>query len=151
MPLDLKLSGLEQPWALEQSLSVAIDLTRAVGQMHRQGLIHRDIKPANVLLYDGQRIRLMGFGLASRLRGERRVPAPPEVIAGTFAYMAPEQTGRMNRSIDTRSDLYSLGVTLYELFTGNLPFTASDPMEWIHCHIARQPLPPVTGRADCPG
>ena len=72
---------------------------------------------------------------------ERQSPAPPEVIAGTLAYMAPEQTGRMNRSIDFRSDLYALGVTFYEMLTGELPFAASDPMEWVHCHIARQPAP----------
>src|SRR5262249_41527039 len=73
---------------------------------------------------------------------ERQAPEPPEFIAGTLAYMAPEQTGRMNRSIDSRSDLYALGVTLYEMITGSLPFTASDPMELLHCHIARQPVPP---------
>ncbi len=83
-------------------------------------------------------IRLTGFGIASPLPRERQPPDPPEVIAGTLAYMAPEQTGRMNRSVDSRSDLYSLGVTLYEMLTGSLPFTASDPMEWVHCHIARQ-------------
>jgi serine/threonine protein kinase len=67
---------------------------------------------------------------------------PPEFIAGTLAYMAPEQTGRMNRSIDSRTDLYALGVTLYQLLTGTLPFIASDPMEWVHSHVARQPVPP---------
>jgi PAS domain S-box-containing protein len=86
---------------------------------------------------------LTGFGIASRLPRERQSPEPPELVAGTLAYMAPEQTGRMNRSIDSRSDLYSLGVTLYEMLTGGLPFMASDPMEWVHCHIARQPVPPV--------
>ena len=75
----------------------------------------------------------------------------PKFVAGTLAYMAPEQTGRMNRSIDSRSDLYSLGVTLYEMLTGSLPFTASDPMEWVHCHIARQPVPPVERLQECPG
>jgi serine/threonine protein kinase len=93
-------------------------------------------------------IRLTGFGIASRLAREHQEPKPTEVIAGTLAYMAPEQTGRMNRSIDSRSDLYSLGVTFYELLTGALPFKAADPMEWGHCHIARQPVPPdeqVTG------
>src|SRR5206468_7918684 len=83
-----------------------------------------------------------GFGIACGLPREHRVPDPPEVIAGTLAYMAPEQTGRMNRSIDSRSDLYALGVTFYELLTGALPFMAADPLEWIHCHIARQPLAP---------
>src|SRR6202007_2594327 len=85
---------------------------------------------------------LSGFGIASRLPRERQAPAPPEFVAGTLAYMAPEQTGRMNRSIDSRSDLYSLGVTLYEVLTGSLPFKASDAMEWVHCHIARMPIPP---------
>ena len=87
-------------------------------------------------------VRLTGFGIASRLPRERQAPAPPEIIAGTLAYMAPEQTGRMNRSIDSRSDLYALGVIFYEMLTGTLPFTAADPMEWVHCHIARQPVPP---------
>src|SRR6202020_1664279 len=98
------------------------------------------LKPANILVNrtTGE-VKLTGFGIASRLPRERQAPAPPESIAGTLAYMAPEQTGRMNRSIDSRSDLYSLGVTFYEMLTGTLPFTVSDPMEWVHCHIARQP------------
>ena len=94
---------------------------------------------------------LMGFGIASRLPRERQAPAPPEVIAGTLAYMAPEQTGRMNRSIDFRSDLCALGVAFYEMLTGELPFTASDPMEWVHCHIARHPASPDDRIAGVPG
>jgi Protein kinase domain len=94
---------------------------------------------------------LIGFGIASRLPRERQSVEPPELVAGTLAYMAPEQTGRMNRSIDSRSDLYSLGVTLYEVLTGTLPFTASDPMEWVHCHIARQPVSPSERFRDVPG
>jgi serine/threonine protein kinase len=93
---------------------------------------------------------LTGFGIASRFPRERQSPEPPEFIAGTLAYMAPEQTGRINWSIDSRSDLYSLGVTFYEMLTGGLPFTASDPMEWVHCHIARQPAPPGSLRGDVP-
>ena len=95
-------------------------------------------------------VRLTGFGIASRLPRERQAPEPPEFIAGTLAYMAPEQTGRVNRSIDSRSDLYSLGVTFYEMLTGSLPFTASDPMEWVHCHIARQPAAPGERRSSVP-
>jgi PAS domain S-box-containing protein len=117
-------------------------LTAALGEVHRRGLVHKDVKPANCLVDDAGNVRLTGFGIASRVPRERQSPTPPEVIAGTLAYMAPEQTGRMNRSIDARSDLYSLGVTLYEMVTGVLPFTASDPMEWVHCHIARQPMSP---------
>ena len=114
---------------------------------HRQGtsrgLVHKDLKPANILVdcADG-RTRLTGFGIASRLPRERQATEPPELIAGTLAYMAPEQTGRMNRSIDSRSDLYALGVTFYQMLTGSLPFSAADPMEWVHCHIARKPVAP---------
>ena len=139
-PLD-RLVGA--PLELRQFLRVAIGLAAALGQVHQRGLIHKDIKPANTLVNaaTGQ-VWLMGFGIASRLRRERQSPDPPEGLSGALAYMAPEQTGRMNRSIDSRSDLYSLGVTLYEMLTGSLPFIASDPMEWVHCHIARQPVPP---------
>jgi hypothetical protein len=137
-PLDLILS---RPLELTRFLRVAISLATALGQVHQHGLIHKDIKPANVLVDATGNVRLTGFGIASRLTRERQAPAPPEVIAGTLAYMAPEQTGRMNCSIDSRSDLYSLGVTLYEMLAGELPFVASDPMEWVHCHIARQPMP----------
>jgi PAS domain S-box-containing protein len=134
---------LGQPLEVTRFLRFAIGLAVAVGQVHRHELIHKDIKPANVLVEatTGESW-LTGFGLASPLRRERQAPDPPEVIAGTLAYMAPEQTGRMNRSIDSRSDLYALGVTLYEMLTGTLPFTADDPMGWVHCHIARQPAPP---------
>jgi PAS domain S-box-containing protein len=142
-PLDLVLErDRGQPFDLARLLRIAIGLTNALGQVHRQGLIHKDIKPANVLVEDAGNVWLTGFGIASRLPHARQVPAPPEIIEGTLAYMAPEQTGRMNRSIDTRSDLYSLGVTLYQMFTGRLPFAAADAMEWVHCHIARQPAPP---------
>jgi PAS domain S-box-containing protein len=124
-------------------LRVGISLANVVGHLHQRGIIHKDIKPANVLVNSvtGQ-VWLMGLGIASRLARERQSPEAPEFVAGTLAYMAPEQTGRMNRSIDSRSDLYSLGVTLYQMVTGGLPFTAVDPMEWMHCHIARKAVPP---------
>src|SRR5712692_6650169 len=147
--LDRFLSG---PMEITQFLRLAFGLATALGGLHKRELIHKDVKPANVLVdpATGQ-IRLMGFGIASRLPRERQSPEPPEFIAGTLPYMAPEQTGRMNRSIDSRSDLYALGVTLYEMVTGTLPFTASDPMELVHAHIARQPTPPSERLNGIPG
>ena len=139
-PLDRVLERDQgQPLDLTRFLRIAIGLATALGQVHRRGLIHKDIKPGNVLVDDAGNVWLTGFGIASQLPRERQSPAPPEIIAGTLAYMAPEQTGRMNRSIDARSDLYSLGVTLYQMLTGALPFAAADPLEWVHCHIASQP------------
>jgi len=145
VPLD-RLLG--EPMELSRFLRFAVGLASALGKLHKRGLIHKDIKPANILVDSAAgAVWLTGFGIASRLPRERQSPEPPEVIAGTLAYMAPEQTGRMNRSIDSRSDLYSLGVTFYEMLTGVLPFNASDPMEWVHCHVARQP-PRLTERLE---
>src|SRR4051812_41771762 len=139
-PLDRLLGG---PMEVGRFLRLGIATASALGNLHQRGLIHKDIKPANIVVdcADGH-VRLTGFGIASRLSRERQAPEPPETIAGTLAYMAPEQTGRMNRSIDARSDLYALGVTLYQMLTGVLPFMAADPMEWVHCHIVRKPVPP---------
>ena len=134
---------LGQAFELRSSLRMAISLAAVISHVHDRGLVHKDIKPANILANaDTGDVWLMGFGIASRLRRERQSPDPPEFIAGTLPYMAPEQTGRMNRSTDSRSDLYSYGVTLYEILTGFLPFAAADAMEWVHCHVARRPMPP---------
>jgi serine/threonine protein kinase len=140
VPLDQLLG---QPLELAFGLRLAVDLSGVIDRLHERSIIHKDIKPANVLAnpHTG-RCWLKGFGIASRLPRESQSAKPPELVAGTLAYMAPEQTGRMNRSVDSRSDLYSLGITLYEMLTGVLPFTAINPMEWVHCHIARQPVPP---------
>src|SRR5262245_33196151 len=143
---------LTEPMAIAPFLRVATALATALGRVHERGLIHKDLKPANVLVNRATgEVWLLGFGIASRVPRERQPPEPPGVIAGTLPYMAPEQTGRMNRSIDSRSDLYSLGITLYEMLTGSLPFVASDPMEWVHCHIARQPVPPRDRLPGVPG
>lgn len=134
---------LDTPMEAGQFLQVAAGIAAAVGKVHERGLIHKDIKPANILVNTARgEVLLTGFGIASRLPRERQAPSSPELIAGTLPYMAPEQTGRMNRSIDSRSDLYALGVTFYQMLTGGLPFSADDPMEWVHCHIARTPVPP---------
>ena len=109
---------VEQTFDLAHLLSLAINLATALGHAHQRGLIQKDVKPENALVDEAGRVWLTGFGIASRLPRERQAPAPPDTIAGTLAYMSPEQTGRMNRSMDTRSDLYSLGVTLYQMLTG---------------------------------
>jgi serine/threonine protein kinase len=143
---------LGKRWELELFLRATMGITAALGRLHQRGFVHKDIKPANVFVNVATGAAwLSGFGLASRLPRERQSPEPPESIAGTLAYMAPEQTGRMNRSIDSRSDLYSLGVTFYEMLTGELPFTASNAMEWIHSHVARQPAAPHERRKEIPG
>ena len=133
-----------EPMEAGDFLRLAIGIVAALGKAHQRGLVHKDVKPANILVNCADGLtRLTGFGIASRLLRERQAPEPPEVIAGTLAYMAPEQTGRMNRSTDSRSDLYALGVTFYRMLTGRLPFSATDAMEWVHCHIARKPTAPA--------
>ncbi len=148
-PLDQLLG---QPLEPALFLRLAIGIAAALSRLHQHDIIHKDLKPANILVdaISGE-TRLTGFGLASRIPREHQVPVAMEVIAGSFAYMAPEQTGRMNRSIDSRSDLYSLGITFYQMLTGVLPFTASDPMEWVHCHVARQPAAPSERIPEIPG
>jgi PAS domain S-box-containing protein len=132
-------------------LRLAMAVTNAVARLHQSGLVHKDLKAGNILIDpETDDARLTGFGIASRLPRERQTLEPPELMAGTLSHMAPEQTGRMNRSIDSRSDLYSLGVTLYQALTGRLPFTATDPMEWVHCHIARKPASPKGGHTEIP-
>jgi PAS domain S-box-containing protein len=139
------LEGLiGQPMEIGLFLRLATALATALAKVHRQDLIHKDIKPAHILVdRNSGTAWFTGFGFASLLRREQQAPAPPQILAGTLAYMAPEQTGRMNRSVDARSDLYSLGVTFYQMLTGDLPFTATDPIEWVHCHIARKPDAPI--------
>src|ERR1700688_174160 len=135
---------LGQPMGGGAVLHLALVLVAAIAGLHQRGLIHKDIKPAHILVDRASgAVHLTGFGIASRLPRQRQAPDPPAVIAGTLTYMAPEQTGRMNRSIDARSDLYAVGVTLYQMLTGSLPFAATEPMEWVHCHIARRPVPPA--------
>jgi serine/threonine protein kinase len=149
-PYPLLSESLKEPLEAEPFLRIATGIAAALTEVHSAGLVHKDIKPANIFATEGGKAKLTGFGIASKLSRERQAPGPPDVIAGTLSYMAPEQTGRMNRSIDTRSDLYALGVTFYQMLTGQLPFTASDPMEWVHCHIALQPVPAAERAAAIP-
>jgi hypothetical protein len=133
--------------ALAPFLRLAIGIAGALAQLHRHDIVHKDLRPEHILVDPaGGALRLTGFGIAARLRS---LPQAPEVQqSGSMAYMAPEQTGRMNRAIDTRTDLYSLGVLLYQLLCGELPFAAGDAMQWIHCHVAREPVPPQLRSSD---
>lgn len=135
-PLDRVAHRFRDP---ERALRLAARIAEALDEVHRAGVVHGDIKPEHVIVLDDGTVRLTGFRIASLLR-----VTSASTTRGTFAYMAPEQTGRMNRPVDKRADLYSLGVLLYELLTGQRPFEARDPLEWIHAHIAKVPAPPET-------
>lgn len=126
---------------LAESVELAASAARAVAAIHRHGLVHRGLQPASFVVGDEARqLFVTGFTTARPLRtGAPVTPDPETTLDGPLAYMSPEQTGRVNRSIDTRSDLYALGTVLYELFTGTTPLTADDPLEWVHAHVARVP------------
>ncbi len=137
--------------ALAEALRLSIGIAEAIEGMHRANVIHKDINPSNIVWNrDTGTIRIIDFGTASLLPRERSYIKNPNILEGTLAYLSPEQTGRLNRSIDYRTDYYSLGVTLYELFTGQRPFSAIEPLEMIHCHIARQPNPPDSANGSIP-
>ncbi|WP_437814896.1 AAA family ATPase [Sorangium sp. So ce1078] len=134
---------LDEPMPLERFFPLALRIAAALAELHRHHIIHKDIKPQNLLYNpDTGEVKITDFGIASRAPRESQNLTHAGLIEGTLAYMAPEQTGRMNRWIDERTDLYSLGVTFYQMLTGRLPFEARDPLEWVHCHIAQKPLPP---------
>ncbi|MEM9093104.1 MAG: AAA family ATPase [Cyanobacteria bacterium P01_F01_bin.53] len=127
---------------LHRFLTIAVQIARTLQEIHQHSIIHKDIKPDNILIHpESGRVKIIDFSLASKLPREHQKIQPPQSLEGTLAYIAPEQTGRMNRGIDYRSDFYALGATFYELLTSQLPFQANDPLELIHCHIARQPRP----------
>ncbi|MBE9122084.1 AAA family ATPase [Tychonema sp. LEGE 07199] len=128
--------------AIAQFLNIAIQLAKALVFLHQNQIIHKDIKPANIIINpETMQVKLADFSIASRLNKETPHLKNPDRLEGTLAYMSPEQTGRMNRAVDYRSDFYSLGVTFYKLLTGKLPFDSKDPLELVHCHIAKQPIP----------
>jgi len=147
MPDEGALSLLEywqdSPGNLSEFLSIALQLASALHYLGQQRIIHKDIKPSNILIHpETHQIQLIDFSISSLLPKEQQQLVNPNVLEGTLAYISPEQTGRMNRGIDYRTDFYSLGVTLYELLTEVLPFQSNDPVELLHCHIAKAPLAP---------
>ncbi|MBF0240661.1 MAG: serine/threonine-protein kinase PknK, partial [SAR324 cluster bacterium] len=142
----------EQTLKLEDILDTMLKLTVILGNVHKKGYIHRDLKPHNVIINPGNKeVTLIDFGIATTLEETEEVVASDAVLEGTLAYISPEQTGRMNRKIDFRSDLYSLGMTFYEVLAGDLPFHADDAMGWVHCHIARNPTPLLEKKPQIPG
>ncbi|OYD91787.1 serine/threonine protein kinase [Nostoc sp. 'Peltigera membranacea cyanobiont' 213] len=125
--------------SLEEFLQIAIALCNTLDILYRERIIHKDIKPSNILINpETKQVKLIDFSIASLLPRETQTLINPNRLEGTLSYISPEQTGRMNRGIDYRTDFYSLGVTFYELLTGELPFTSNDPMELVHSHIAKQ-------------
>jgi predicted ATPase/signal transduction histidine kinase len=125
--------------SLQEFLQIAIALCNTLDILYQERIIHKDIKPANILINpETKQVKLIDFSIASLLPRETQILVNPNVLEGTLAYISPEQTGRMNRGIDYRTDFYSLGVTFYELIAGKLPFESNDPMELVHYHIAKQ-------------
>ncbi|MEO8036204.1 MAG: protein kinase, partial [Acidobacteriota bacterium] len=132
----------ERPLSLDEFLDTATQVALALGRVHEAQVIHKDINPGNLVINPGTgEVKIIDFGISTRFSIEHPVLKSPEVIEGTLAYMSPEQTGRMNRSLDYRTDFYSLGATFYEMLTGSRPFEADDEMEMVHCQIAREPVP----------
>ncbi|MEO0534693.1 MAG: AAA family ATPase [Cyanobacteria bacterium P01_A01_bin.123] len=135
----------------EQKLRIALGLTEILGTLHQQRVIHKCLEPRHILIHPTTgEVKLTDFSIASLLPRETQILKSPGHLEGSLAYLSPEQTGRMNRGIDYRSDFYALGVTLYELFTGYLPFETQDPMALLHCHIAQSPIPPTQRNAAVP-
>jgi serine/threonine protein kinase len=128
---------------IKDFLTIAIQLAETLGELHQKNIIHKDIKPQNIIINSVTGlVKITDFSIASRLSRENQTINDLNLLEGTLAYMSPEQTGRMNRSLDYRTDFYSLGVTFYEMLTGQLPYAATDAMELVHCHIAKNALPP---------
>ncbi|MEM9447918.1 MAG: AAA family ATPase [Cyanobacteria bacterium P01_E01_bin.6] len=136
---------------LSESLAIALQITDILHDLFQHRVVHKDIKPANILIHpESKQIKLIDFSIASLLPKETQEIQSPNRLEGTLAYLAPEQTGRMNRGIDYRADFYALGVTLYQLLTETLPFASDDPLELVHCHIAKMPIPVDQVNADVP-
>ncbi|MEH2344880.1 MAG: AAA family ATPase [Nostoc sp.] len=136
--LDQLLDQFQQPVPF---LKIAIEITSKLAQIHTHHIVHKDIKPQNILInLETNQVKIADFGIAAFIPYQQQIVSSSSQIEGSLPYLSPEQTGRMNRGIDHRSDLYSLGITFYEMLTGQLPFQGKDPLEWVHCHIAKSPL-----------
>ncbi|MEH2009737.1 AAA family ATPase [Nostoc sp.] len=146
--LDELLDQFQQPVPF---LKIAIEITSKLAQIHTYNIVHKDIKPQNILVnLETNQVKIADFGIAAFIPYEQQMVSSSSRIEGSLPYLSPEQTGRMNRGIDHRSDLYSLGVTFYEMLIGQLAFQGQDPLEWVHCHIAKSPLSPTKLNSDIP-
>lgn len=139
-----KYFNSDKKFNIESFLTISADIAKTLGNLHAQGVIHRNIKPKSVLIHpETEELKITDFGITALLTHEHDEVYNPDFILDTITYMSPEQTGRMNRTVDYRTDIYSLGIVLYEIITGLLPFKSADPMELIHAHIAMMPKTPV--------
>jgi serine/threonine protein kinase len=139
------------PLAPVPALELALALTRAVASIHDRHIVHRDINPSHIIVNTAtKQLNLIGFGLSQELPDQGVAALPCSSVEGTLAYVSPEQTGRMNRTVDYRTDLYTLGVTLYQMLTGRLPFEAEDDLGMLYSHVAKTPVPPHQIKADVP-
>ncbi|MEG4809015.1 AAA family ATPase [Microcoleus sp. F8-D3] len=137
----LKIWMQQRKFSLKEFLEIAIATTETLGKIHSANIIHKDINPSNIVFNPATgQLKIIDFGISTQLKRETPTLKNPNILEGTLAYISPEQTGRMNRTLDYRTDFYSLGVTFYELLTGKLPFETEDALELVHCHIARQPV-----------
>ncbi len=140
-----------RPMSLPNFLQLAIALTKTLSGIHAAHVIHQDINPGNIVFNPDTRVvKIIDFGIATQFNRTNPTFKSHYVLEGTLAYLSPEQTGRMNRLLDYRTDFYSLGVTFYQLLTGQLPFETTDRLELVHCHIAKQPVPPQELNATIP-
>ena len=136
---------------LDLFLPFALQISRILQEMHTAHVIHKDLNPSNIIITENDhQVKLIDFSIATQLSQEKQEITSPEGLEGTLPYMSPEQTARMNRVIDRRTDLYSLGIIFYLMLTGCLPFEAQDPLEWVYCHIAKRPKPPRELNAQIP-
>ena len=133
----------ERRFDVREALAIAVQLAKTLGDLHRNHVVHRNLEPANIYVNTATgTVKIANFDIASRLTRDNPMTTSASRLEGNVAYISPEQTGRMNRVVDYRTDMYSLGVTLYEMLTGKLPFTGGDPMALVHSHIAALPEAP---------
>jgi diguanylate cyclase (GGDEF)-like protein len=147
----LTILSVSRKFGLEETLVIAKKIATVLGDIHACHIMHKDINPSNIVMnYSTGELKIIDFGISTVLSRENPVIKNPDILEGTLPYISPEQTGRMNRSIDYRTDYYSFGVTLYELLTGTLPFEKSDTLELVHHHIAKVPEPVNRRNPDVP-